>query len=162
MVAVRYEQTPLEALFWLLPVFPFFCVVKAFSSLRVTAKNNRFNPLVHARHGHGRRDTNSLQLTQLKTSTQPPPTGNILMTLSPSAISYPTTPTIPLTWFIKDDMQGNNNMQQLTTRLGYKPQLGHARLVVELATILHEDKAYISVILQLHHLLVLTISSLYR
>ena len=68
------------------------------------------------------------------------------MTLSPSAISYPTTPTIPLTWFIKDDMQGNNNMQQLTTRLGYKPQLGHARLVVELAIILHEDKAYISVI----------------
>ena len=121
MVAVRYEQTPLEALFWLLPVFPFFCVVKAFSSLRVTAKNNRFNPLVHARHGHGRRDTNSHQFTQLKTSMQ-------------------------TTWFIKDDMQGNNNMQQLTTRLGYKPQLGHARLVVELAIILHEDKAYISVI----------------
>lgn len=92
MVAVRYEQTPLAALFWLLPVFPFFRGVKAFSNVRVTAKNNRFNPLVHARHGHGRRDANSLQFTQLKTSMQPPPTGNILMTLSPSALASQNYP----------------------------------------------------------------------
>jgi len=33
-------------------------------------------------------------------------------------------------------------MQQLVTRLGYEPQLGHARyVVVELATTLHDDIA---------------------
>ena len=79
-----------------------------------------------------------------------------------SSISYPTTPTIPPAWFIEEDTQGNNNMQQLTTRLGYEPQLGHARLVVELATTVHEDKAYICVILLSHHLLIFTINILYR
>ena len=79
-----------------------------------------------------------------------------------ASISQPTTPTIPPAWIIKDDTQGNNNMQKLTTRLGYEPQLGHARLVVELATTLHDDKAYISVILLSHYLLVFTINSLYR
>ena len=79
-----------------------------------------------------------------------------------ASISQPTTPTIPPAWIIKDDTQGNDNMQKLTTRLGYEPQLGHARLVVELATTLHDDKAYISVILLSHYLLVFTINSLYR
>lgn len=84
MVAVGYQPSPIAALSCLLVIFPFFRSVKAFSSVRVTAR-------------HGRRDANKPQFTQLKTSIiHPPPstTGNVLMTLSPSALASQTSSVV--------------------------------------------------------------------
>ena len=60
---------------------------------------------------------------------------------SPTAsISDPTTLIIAPAWHINDHTHVNNNMQQLTMRLGYESQLRHARLVVAMATSLHDDE----------------------
>ena len=95
MVAIGYQPSPIAALSCLLVIFPFFRSVKAFSSARVTAKSNRFYPLVYARHG--RRDANKPQFTQLKSSIKHPSpntTGNVIMTLSPSALASQTSSVV--------------------------------------------------------------------
>ena len=82
---------------------------------------------------------------------------------SPTAsISYPTTPTIPPAWFIEDDTQGNNNMQKLTTRLGYEPQLGRARSVIRTRYNVACWRSKLSRLILLYRLLNLTINISYQ